>query len=151
MISHCELRKVKISVSLSEETLAFTGELWVDGNLVAYASNHGRGGNNSLRHAEGQRDRLREFEAWCLTLPSRKTSYGDLAMDADFFITLLVTKHDEDKRLRRRCKTKTLIRLKGANDGEYVEYNRLYSAEFGDWVRSNEPTLTEIINERYTS
>lgn len=41
-----ELKKVKVAKHLSEETLAFTAEIHVDGVLAAYASNHGTGGCN---------------------------------------------------------------------------------------------------------
>lgn len=41
-----ELRKLNIAKNLSEETLAFTAEVWVDGVLATHAKNQGCGGCN---------------------------------------------------------------------------------------------------------
>ncbi len=41
-----ELKKLKIANHLSEETIAFSAEVWVDGVLAAYAKNQGCGGCN---------------------------------------------------------------------------------------------------------
>ena len=43
-----ELRKIKYSESLSEETPAFTCEIWENGKLVAYCRNEGQGGGNRV-------------------------------------------------------------------------------------------------------
>jgi len=38
-----ELRKVKVYRGMSEETTAFTAQLWVDGEHIAYLKNDKRG------------------------------------------------------------------------------------------------------------
>lgn len=43
-----ELRKVKYSPTLSEETYAFTAEVWMDGKKVGTAQNHGQGGMTTI-------------------------------------------------------------------------------------------------------
>lgn len=43
-----ELKKVKYSESLSEETPAFTCEIWEGKKLLAYCRNDGRGGGNMV-------------------------------------------------------------------------------------------------------
>ena len=45
-----ELKKVKIAKFLSEETTAFSAQLWVDNEYIADVSNEGRGGNNRISH-----------------------------------------------------------------------------------------------------
>lgn len=44
-----ELKNIKVSRSLSEETLAYTATLYVDGKRTGRVSNHGMGGNSMIR------------------------------------------------------------------------------------------------------
>lgn len=44
-----ELRKISLSKSLSEETPAYTADLYLDGRKVAELSNHGHGGCDMVR------------------------------------------------------------------------------------------------------
>lgn len=48
-----ELKKVKVAASLSEETVAYTADVYVDGKLFAHASNHGHGGPDLFHPAKG--------------------------------------------------------------------------------------------------
>lgn len=48
-----ELRKVKVHAGLSEETVAYTADLYVDGKLFAHASNRGHGGPDEFVPAKG--------------------------------------------------------------------------------------------------
>lgn len=49
-----ELRKISHSASLSEETNAYTADLYVDGKLLAHVSNHGHGGCDMQHPAKGR-------------------------------------------------------------------------------------------------
>lgn len=48
-----DLKRVKYSEHLSEETPAFTCEIWENGKLIAYCKNDGCGGNNLITPAKG--------------------------------------------------------------------------------------------------
>ena len=82
-----ELKKVKVAKSLSEDSTAFTADLWWRGSLIALVSNHGRGGNNSIRPATRDGwEVLDEFEAWCRTQPPRidtDPDYAELVTNED--------------------------------------------------------------------
>lgn len=60
-----ELKSVKVYRGMSEETLAFTADVWIDGRKSFYAKNDGHGGETYLqpyaRDASGLRERV---EAW---------------------------------------------------------------------------------------
>lgn len=71
MTMKIELRKVHHSKSLSEETNAYTAEIWIDGKHFCDVSNHGQGGPDqhtaprSLGHPGGWaifHERLKEVE-----------------------------------------------------------------------------------------
>lgn len=72
-----ELKNIKHARSLSEETNAFTADIWIDGDKVGYAKNNGQGGGTDIRPLEGQRDKLREAEKWAASLPSEIVELGD--------------------------------------------------------------------------
>lgn len=86
-----ELRKFKHYPRLSEETVAFNADVYVDGVLVAYAENDGKGGNNRIDAAKPEhRSKVEEMEAWALAQPANVSEFGSLAMNLDFYISLLV-------------------------------------------------------------
>lgn len=71
-----ELKNVKINEAFSEETLMFKADLFVDGKKVGYANNDGRGGCTFYNAYENQREKLKEAEAYALTLPSTISEFG---------------------------------------------------------------------------
>jgi hypothetical protein len=140
-----ELKKVKIAQYLSEETTAFAAQLWVDGEYIADVSNNGHGGSNSIHHrfddkGLNTRDKVQAFEAWCEAQPDMRT---------DYYISLMVDDYQEQRQVKRWCKTQTVIRLEDDKPGEFRTYKRPYDPEFAQRIRSEEPKLVEILNERY--
>jgi hypothetical protein len=168
-----ELRRVKVYRGMSEETTAFTAELWMDGQHIAYLKNAGRGGNNDIQHLTNNkglntRHEVATFVKWCddydLSPCCRAyTTYSDGVLcckicyeavshggiGADYFITLMLQDYEEEQRVKRWCKKKTVIRLEGDKPGAYHTYKRAYDPEFAQRIRDTEPTLLEIVNERY--
>jgi hypothetical protein len=149
-----ELKKVKIAKFLSEETTAFTAQLWVDGEYIADASNQGHGGSNDIHHRfDGKglntRDKVQAFEAWCDAQPPNQSEYGASDMSADLYIGLMVDDYQEQQQVKRWCKTKTVVRLKGDKPGEFHTYKKPYDPAFAQRIRNTEPNLVEILNERY--
>jgi hypothetical protein len=49
-----ELRKISHNARLSEETSAYTAQVWVDGVHICDVSNHGQGGGDSQYPAKGK-------------------------------------------------------------------------------------------------
>jgi len=157
-----ELKKVKIARSLSQDSTAFTAQLWVDGEYIADVSNDGRGGNNRIMHRfDGKglntRDKVEAFRKWCEGQPPRTIAVNDapgaktasVAMDADLYISLMLEDYEEQQQIKRWCKTKTVIRLKSDKPGEFHIYKKVYDPAFAQRIRDKEPTLVEILNERY--
>ena len=111
-----ELRKVKYSASLSEETAAFTADLYFDGVKVGTTSNHGTGGSNNTR-IESALHRS-AFQEFIKNEPPEPCEWGDkkpLTMTEDFFISNLVeaflkAKDDakNEKRFEKRAVTARL-------------------------------------------
>lgn len=99
-----ELKKLKIHEDMSEETTAFTAEVWSDGQLVAYAKNTGQGGETDFTPAEPfkeNRAKLAALEAAALALPPVEGTWGPLPMDLGFYVDMLVTA-EETYRLNKK-------------------------------------------------
>ena len=75
------LKSFKHSPSLSEETIAFTANIYADGKLVGHASNRGHGGNTDCFPANNKREEFQKVVQFCLTLPEK--DYGDFTLPSD--------------------------------------------------------------------
>jgi hypothetical protein len=94
-----ELKKIKVAEHMSEETTAFTAELFADGKNIGYVKNDGRGGCTDYysNPDANSRKKLQEAEAFCQTLPD--IDYGSFKhkMNLENFIDELLEKHLKEK------------------------------------------------------
>lgn len=105
-----ELRKVDYSASLSEETNAFSAEVWIDGKKEGHAQNHGTGGPTNV-HPNTLRLRLDEYGK---TLP--KADIGAsfdgephlIVQDAEWIVGQLLDDWILLRDLRKRLKKRVL-------------------------------------------
>ena len=111
-----ELKKIKINLTFSEETTMFQAELAVNGVVIGYANNDGRGGcteygilyyDLSPEIIARNRKLLAEAEAYCKTLPSIHSEELDVDFDMDLegFIDDLVTaelRKKEQKKVEKK-------------------------------------------------
>jgi hypothetical protein len=104
-----ELKKIKISEHLSEETTAFTADIFVDGKEAGYARNTGQGGCTDYNAYEGKRSLLEAAEKHCLSLPPIKYegAFGpsEIKMNMEHFIDELVEaelKKKDQKKLEKK-------------------------------------------------
>ena len=105
-----ELKDITVCPTLSQETTAFSAELWLDGKKAADCHNDGNGGSNMLYFAD--QAMVQAFDKFCRSQPPEVTSYGaPLAMDGDLYISLLLEKHQHEKWLAAKMKKAVLYRL----------------------------------------
>ena len=84
-----ELKNIKFSEFMSEETNAFVCDVFINGVKSAYAKNDGHGGCTFYNAYEGKRELVEQAEKFCLGLPPIN-SYGmELKMNLEFKIDLL--------------------------------------------------------------
>jgi hypothetical protein len=94
-----ELRSIKHSKSLSEETPAYTAALFLDGRKVAEISNHGHGGADMVRWtAPAAEARIRDHFA---SLPPIKAYGMELPQDLELWCHETVNDQDIVKTIRR--------------------------------------------------
>lgn len=93
-----ELKNIKHCPSLSEETEAFTADLWINGKKIAYCKNDGQGGCTYYNtYDPSLRPLLKEAEEFCKSLPPYEGNFGSIKMDLEFKIDLLLSEWFEAK------------------------------------------------------
>jgi hypothetical protein len=108
-----ELRNIKYSAAMSEETHAFTAAIYIDGEKAGEAKNSGQGGGTMIWPHEVC-DRL---NAHAKTLPKRKfpedLGGGEYDNNAETIIDDLVTDYLLRRDMLRSIKNKVLFTKKG--------------------------------------
>ncbi|WP_324759027.1 hypothetical protein [Sphingobacterium thalpophilum] len=99
-----ELKNIHHSIQLSEETEAFTANLYINGVHAGHAKNEGHGGNTHYRaEDEKGRELIRQAEEYCKTLPpilypaDNGMGMFSIDMDLEQYIDDLLNKYIEKK------------------------------------------------------
>lgn len=97
-----ELKKFTANERLSEETLAYAADVYVDGKKVGTAGNHGTGGPDEVRIPG---DMGLKVQQYILGLPPVPSGHGGepLKMTEDLFFGLLA---EAEQKKRREARTK---------------------------------------------
>lgn len=154
-----ELRKISISLALSEETTAFHALIYVNGQRCGEARNDGQGGSTFI-HWDGDAVLVQKAKNYISTLPPK--NYGPAyeggediisEMDDDVYIDDLVSaelEKREQKKLRKLCATKVLFRLKGDPLDEYRTLKAPYTETTKAFiVRKYGEKVESILNEQF--
>jgi hypothetical protein len=127
-----ELKSIKYTEWMSEETLCFTANLWVDGKVFAEVSNQGHGGCTDVRpHSKFKLDstegampfyrRLKEVEAHCNAMPNLEPCAlfaEGLPMDLELWCNMEVEAWLARRDMKRKLKSHVLFQIEG-QDGIY--------------------------------
>ena len=102
-----ELRKLKLALHLSEETTAYSAEIWIDGELAFHASNQGHGGADHYRQIGRWTEK--DVDAWLVAnRPPQHVGTVEIAHDLEIEVGALIAQADALARLKRRLKTHVL-------------------------------------------
>jgi len=123
-----ELKQIKFSEALSEETNAFTANLYINGIKVGYCKNQGHGGcTNYNADTPEFRILIADAEAYCKTLPNVKYKGMEWAQSLENVIDQLMEDWldaKEVKKMERKMKTCILIGIPNANKYAYYNFKR---------------------------
>jgi hypothetical protein len=116
-----ELKNFKHYDRLSEETLCFVGNIWVNGIKCGYAENSGKGGCSSYHHegTEISRELIRDAEGFC---ESNGTTLWDFL---DQLACEMASKKEKDaiaKKLNKEMQKAILI---GIDNGSEIAYQTI--------------------------
>ncbi len=101
-----ELRKAHYSKALSDETPAYSADIYVDGKRRGNVVNHGQGGEDIIYPPKLGA----ELEAYAKTLPDVDTGDGDppLPCSAGLLLVQLLEDHLVAAELRRKLRKRTM-------------------------------------------
>lgn len=92
-----ELKRLQVFLRMSQETICFAADIWIDGRKVGSAENEGHGGNTTVHVPADMRDALK---AWCATqIPAdyNETQRALLGFkDDDFDYAASAAKHADE-------------------------------------------------------
>lgn len=136
-----KLKNIHVDFRLSEETNAFTANLFIDGKNVGTAINDGHGGMTNCR-AKDQKGAalIREAEIWCEQLPPEVVKLEDgsghnLSISLDYYVDKLVDEHiakREQARFERLMGNSVIFGIP-----DEVEYRRIkFSHPIRDLLKS---------------
>lgn len=100
-----ELRRISYNAALSQETAAFSAEVWIDGELAFHARNQGTGGAD-FYHQVGRWTEA-EVDAWLTANRPPRSLGADIACGHDLEIEVsdLLLRVVEGRRLKRLLRT----------------------------------------------
>lgn len=109
-----EIKNIKHSRSLSQETNAFAADIFINGEKVGFCSNRGNGGCTSYnpiysqnkKKTEHYRNQIAKAETFCKKLPPVKSDFGgnDFDMTLEFYIELKVEDDLVQKNIKKVLK-----------------------------------------------
>ena len=140
-----ELKNFRFYDRLSEETLCFVGNIWVNGVKCGYAENSGKGGCTSYHH-EGtatSRELIRDAEGFC---ESNKTTLYDYLDELAFEI--VKKKEDESiaKKLNKEMQKAILI---GIDEGGDITYQTItFKLPLRDMWEKHPDFFKQTLNEK---
>lgn len=108
-----ELKNIKFSEALSEETNAFVCDVYVNGKKVAYAKNDGHGGSTFYHSYDGKQKIVNDAEKYCVSLPPIKNYGFEIKMDLELKIDLLFEEWLKEKEKTKLTKKLQKDSLKG--------------------------------------
>jgi hypothetical protein len=113
-----ELKNFKFYDKLSEETLCFTANIWVNGTKCGSAENRGYGGCASYHHegTASSRELIAEAESYC---KSNDTTLWDYLDELACKLVSVKEKEALAKKLNKEMQKAILI---GIDDGIKIEY-----------------------------
>ena len=124
-----QLKSIKYTEWMSEETLCFTANLYVDGKVFAEVSNQGHGGSTDFRpHPKFKTEgatyfyrKLKEVEAHCEAMPNLEPCElfdEGLPMGLELWCNMEVESWLARRDLNRKLKSHVLFQMQG-KDGIY--------------------------------
>ena len=142
-----QLKKVKSH--MGQDSMSFTAEVWIDGELAGTALNGGSGGENTY-YPWQLRVRLDEYAR---TLPRKVWDAGTASefscdMDADLLLDDIMVQMETEKKLKRWCKTKVVFRTPAMPQDEYSVCPGPYTERMKAVILSKHPDAA-IVNERF--
>jgi len=145
-----ELKKISYNKKLSQETSAFTADIYCNGKKAGYAQNNGCGSETACHLNYVTKEKRQEIFEWIEQQPSKVYSDFTFKMSLDLLVDDLLSNHLEKLQKKNWCKNSVVFRIKGDKDSEYRTLKKekgFYTSALKDFIIKTYPNLEEIVNE----
>ncbi|MCA9872114.1 MAG: hypothetical protein KC441_00605 [Anaerolineales bacterium] len=147
-----ELKGIKLFTELSEETRAFFCTVYVNGVRAFTASNDGKGGENRyelVKRTDKHEELFAQAKAYAESLPPLHFQGMELDYELGLLIDDMLVEWEINRWLKRQCKTKTLFRLPGDEEGSWRTIAVRYNLRVMTHIRNKYGDQAEIANDRF--
>ena len=131
------------------EGYGYECSLYRDGKKVGRVVDTANGGMVDFYLNDGEEEIL---DAYCKTLPKWKSQFDGKMndTDADMFIGRLVDEYENEKRFKRICRTKTVVKMTTDEDGSYSTFKCKFTPEIKQKIIERYgDKIVEFVNERF--
>lgn len=140
-----ELKAIKITGG--EETVRFEAKVYINKKFAATVSNTGTGGCHKWYWQDKEQEELYNQHIEYL---NKQGKFKFNFEQGDELIDEIISKYEEEKLLKRWCKTQTVFLLVNTKESEYPTIKAKYSPEIKAFlIKKYGSKLKEIINERF--
>ena len=150
-VESIEVKNIKISAHMSEDSVAFTASLWVNGKRVGHLKNDGHGGATKIDlYIKKDGEHLPADYTFNDLDEYVKENHKDLEYSGiEFFLYSLICDEDERRENKKLCRKRTVIRKPGVEyeQGVYDVYEIPYSPGFAERLRKHFGGDIYILNE----
>lgn len=143
---------------IAREGYAYTFVLHIDGKPAATVENRGDGGclwvdwqssgASSMWGTAGSAAATKALKHIATLPPITDPKYPPLVVDMDLWLGSVAEEFVNDRKFNRLCKTKTVFRCAGDEEGCWRVASRAYTPAFAEDLRAREPKAIEFWNER---
>lgn len=131
----------------------FNANLLKYGKKIAFVQDMASGGCYDFHFVDGWKCQdAQDFENYIKSLPEVDTDWGKMKQNADMFVAKLVGKFEDDRNVKRWCKTQVVFTVKSDKLGEYRTLKMLYKGnevKVKEYIENKYGKEYEILNERY--
>jgi len=152
------VKSVKEHKELSDDSLAFSCSVYVDGRRAFTADNNGNGGCTmfrAIKPLDWSREQIKAAEAHCATLPEEDIgpalAGGEplvIQPDLDWVVTSLAVAELEARDWKRKLKGETWFRNSGDEPNTYTIYAHPYNDAMKEHMAKRHPGAV-VMNEKY--
>lgn len=134
-----------VKTFVGTEGHGFNASLYFRGKRVAFVYDDASGGPAVFNWKD--REAEKAMQALCDAAEPCK----GVSMGPDLLVSVLVDEYEDNRRLRRHCKTKVLFRAPGDPDGEFRAFKTPFTRQIVDHIHKEYGPKTEIVNFRFST
>jgi len=132
-----------VKTFIGNEGYGFNANLYLKGKRVAFVYDDASGGPVRFQWADQEAESA--MTAFCATQPPKR----GYPYDPDFMACELVDEYEDNRTLRRHCKTKVMFRLPDDPEGEFRSFKSAFTKWIVARIRLEYGAKATIVNFRF--